>query len=106
MTMPVVPRIKFENISVLNSNPDQDQPSINQRKVKTSNLSPRESEILALLAEGLTDKEIVCKLSSSFTTVRTHLNRIYEKMQVRCRTEASVKYIRWCHEITQSSQKF
>jgi DNA-binding NarL/FixJ family response regulator len=56
-------------------------------------LSPRESEIMALLAEGLTDKEIVCRLSSRYTTVRTHLNRIYGKMAVRSRTEAVVKYL-------------
>jgi DNA-binding NarL/FixJ family response regulator len=64
------------------------------KKVNKVNLSPRESEILALLAEGLTDKEIVYRLSSSFTTVRTHLTRIYGKMQARSRTEAVVKYLR------------
>jgi len=64
------------------------------RNVKTVKLSPRESEILALLAEGLSDKEIVSRLSSSFTTVRTHLTRIYGKMQARSRTEAAVIYLR------------
>jgi DNA-binding NarL/FixJ family response regulator len=72
----------------------QNNNSMYPRNVKTVKLSPRESEILALLAEGLTDKEIVSRLSSSFTTVRTHLTRIYGKMQVRCRTEAAVKYLR------------
>ena len=66
---------------------------MNPKIINIVKLSPRESEILALLAEGLTDKEIVCRLSSSFTTVRTHLTRIYTKMEVRSRTEAVVKYL-------------
>ncbi len=60
----------------------------------TSQLSARESEILALLAEGLSNKEIGSKLNISFTTVRTHLMHIYEKLHVRCRTEAAAKYLR------------
>ncbi len=42
-------------------------------------LTPREHEILTLLAKGCLDKEIVGKLGISFTTVRTHLKHIYEK---------------------------
>jgi DNA-binding NarL/FixJ family response regulator len=75
------------------------------RNVKTIKLSPRELEIMALLAEGLSDKEIVCRLSSSFTTVRTHLTRIYRKMQARSRTEAAVKYLR-CATDDYSRQAF
>ena len=61
---------------------------------KTGQLSGRESEILALVAEGLSNKEIGSKLNISFTTVRTHLMHIYEKLHVRCRTEAAAKYLR------------
>lgn len=61
---------------------------------ETEQLSGRESEILALLAEGLSNKEIGVKLSISFSTVRTHLMHIYEKLHVRCRTEAAAKYLR------------
>lgn len=61
---------------------------------ETEQLSGRESEILALLAEGLSNKEIGAKLSISFTTVRTHLMHIYEKLHVHCRTEAAAKYLR------------
>jgi DNA-binding NarL/FixJ family response regulator len=57
-------------------------------------LSSREMEILALLAEGLSNKEIGTRLQISFDTVRTHLMHIYEKLHVRCRTEAAVKYLR------------
>lgn len=61
---------------------------------ETAQLSGRESEILALLAEGLSNKEIGARLNISFSTVRTHLMHIYEKLHVRCRTEAAAKYLR------------
>lgn len=60
----------------------------------TEQLSAREMEILALLAEGLSNKEIGTRLHISFGTVRTHLMHIYEKLHVRCRTEAAAKYLR------------
>lgn len=58
------------------------------------NLSPREKQILDLLVEGLIDKEIAHELGISRETVRTHLGKIYHKLQVRSRTEAVVKYLR------------
>lgn len=61
---------------------------------ETAQLSAREVEILALLAEGFSNKEIGTRLHISFTTVRTHLMHIYEKLHVRCRTEAAAKYFR------------
>lgn len=61
---------------------------------QTEQLSAREMEILALLAEGLSNKEIGARLHISFATVRTHLMHIYEKLHVRCRTEAAAKYLR------------
>ena len=57
-----------------------------------SELSPREMEILDLVAKGLTNKEIGPALSISYDTVRAHLRRIYENLHVRCRTEAVMKY--------------
>jgi DNA-binding NarL/FixJ family response regulator len=57
-------------------------------------LSAREMEILALLAEGLSNKEIALRLTITAGTVRAHLMRIYEKLHVRCRTEAAVEYLR------------
>lgn len=61
---------------------------------ETDQLSAREMEILALVAEGLSNKEIGTRLHISFATVRTHLMHIYEKLHVRCRTEAAAKYLR------------
>jgi DNA-binding NarL/FixJ family response regulator len=60
----------------------------------TQQLSSREMEILALLAEGLANKEIAARLNISPGTVRGHLMHIYEKLHVRCRTEAAMKYFR------------
>jgi DNA-binding NarL/FixJ family response regulator len=56
-------------------------------------LSPREQEILGLLANGALYKEIAGDLGISLDTVRTHLRRIYEKLHVHTRTEAVVKYL-------------
>ena len=61
---------------------------------ETETLSPREQEILALLAEGLSNKEISARLFISFFTVRAHLMHIYEKLHVRSRTEAAAKFLR------------
>ncbi len=61
---------------------------------ETANLTPREGEILSHLAKGLRYKEIADTLFISVETVRSHLRRIYEKLHVRSRTEAVVKYLR------------
>lgn len=55
-------------------------------------LSSRETEILDLVAKGLTNKEIGPLLNIGYDTVRAHLRRIYEKLHVRCRAEAVMKY--------------
>jgi DNA-binding NarL/FixJ family response regulator len=56
-------------------------------------LTRREEEILALLAQGYVAKEIAQKLLLSYATVRTHLHHIYEKLHVSSKTEAVVKYL-------------
>jgi DNA-binding NarL/FixJ family response regulator len=57
-------------------------------------LTSRELEILAQLSKGLRYKEIGDNLFISVETVRTHLRKIYEKLQVRNSTEAVLKYLR------------
>ncbi len=57
-------------------------------------LTARESEILMLLAQGLSNKEIAHKMEIASSTVRSHLEHIFEKLHVRCRTEAAAKYLR------------
>lgn len=55
-------------------------------------LTNREEEILHLLSKGYRYKEIAEKLFISMDTVRSHIRHIYEKLQVRSRTEAVLKY--------------
>jgi DNA-binding NarL/FixJ family response regulator len=57
----------------------------------TAGLSPREKEIVALLAKGHLYKEIASQLGISVETVRTHIHNTYEKLHVRSRTEAVMK---------------
>ena len=73
---------------------------------KPANVSPgdaltqRESEILALLSEGLSNKEIADRVQISYDTVRAHLRHIYEKLHVRGRTEAVRKYLKASNPVT------
>lgn len=55
-------------------------------------LSPREWEVLRLLARGYAYKEIADSLGISMPTVNTHIHRIYEKLQVRSRSEAVARF--------------
>jgi DNA-binding NarL/FixJ family response regulator len=50
--------------------------------------SARESEIVELIALGLGDKEIAARLGISRRTVRTHLERLFDDLQVRSRAAA------------------
>jgi DNA-binding NarL/FixJ family response regulator len=59
-----------------------------------SKLTARESGILKLLAEGLSNKEIAHKSKITPGTVRIHLEHIFKKLHVRCRTEAAAKFHR------------
>jgi DNA-binding NarL/FixJ family response regulator len=60
----------------------------------TEGLSPREQEVLDCLSKGFLYKEIADKLGISYETVHTYIRRIYEKLQVRTRTEAVAKFLR------------
>jgi DNA-binding NarL/FixJ family response regulator len=56
-------------------------------------LTPREQEVLTLLAKGYLYKEIANNLGISINTLRNHLRTIYDKLHVHSRTEATVKYL-------------
>ncbi|MGA9780402.1 MAG: response regulator [Limisphaerales bacterium] len=68
--------------------------------VSGDGLTQRESEILVLLSEGLSNKEIADRVKISYDTVRAHLRHIYEKLHVRGRTEAVRKYLKSSTPIT------
>lgn len=63
------------------------------RAAELAKLSPRETEVLAALAQGLPYKQIAAKLELSEHTVRIHIRGIYRKLSVNSRTEAVVKYL-------------
>lgn len=56
-------------------------------------LSPREAEVLDLLAKGFLYKEISDQMKISYATVHTHIRHVYEKLHVRSRTEAVAKHL-------------
>jgi DNA-binding NarL/FixJ family response regulator len=59
---------------------------------QTVELSPREREVLELLARGYLYKEIAEMLKISVQTVNTYIRRVYEKLHVRSRAQAVAKY--------------
>ncbi|MFN8653769.1 MAG: helix-turn-helix transcriptional regulator [Gemmatimonadales bacterium] len=59
-----------------------------ERKVESLGLTPRELEILELIAEGLSNREIALRLAVSENTVKTHSSRVFDKLGARRRTQA------------------
>ena len=57
-------------------------------------LSEREIDVLKLVVEGLSNREIAQKLTISAATVRTHVEHILEKLRVSGRTQAAVEAVR------------
>lgn len=55
--------------------------------------SPRQVQIIGLIATGASDKEIAGKLGISVPTVRTHLQRLYRDRGLRNRAEAVAKLV-------------
>jgi len=66
-------------------------PERNHRAVSALGISERELEVLDLLAAGHSNKEIAKRLDVSPNTVKTHVARLYEKLEAKRRTEAILK---------------
>jgi DNA-binding CsgD family transcriptional regulator len=66
----------------------------NDAAIRSLGLSPRECEILALLASGQSNKEMARTLSISPNTIKTHVARVYEKLEVARRVQA-IEKARW-----------
>jgi two-component system, NarL family, response regulator LiaR len=70
--------------------------SFQKKEIKTQisdyKITPREIEILGLLAEGLSYKEIAAQIFISVKTIRKHIYNIYEKLHVHSRLEALNKF--------------
>jgi RNA polymerase sigma factor (sigma-70 family) len=83
---PMTMHIARKVVQSLQTNASMAQPA--------ESLSEREQQVLDLLSQGLIYKEIAEKLGISYETVHTYIRRIYEKLQVRTRTEAVAKFLR------------
>lgn len=69
------------------------QEPVKPEKKEIPGLTPRESQILELLAKGKVPKEVGYELHISYETVRDYLKSVYQKLHVRSRTEAVIKYL-------------
>ncbi|RZJ48668.1 MAG: response regulator transcription factor, partial [Flavobacterium sp.] len=65
-----------------------DEFKFNRAAADNLGLSDREIEVLELMANGLSNQEIADKLFISLNTIKTHISRIFEKMDVKRRTQA------------------
>ena len=63
----------------------------NTRAQQTLGISARELEVLELLAAGRSNKEIASRLDVSPNTVKTHVAKLYDKLEVKRRTEAILR---------------
>ncbi len=64
-------------------------------KKELAGLTPREAQILELLAQGKVAKEVAFELGLSYETVRDYMKSVYQKLHVRSRTEAVIKYFQY-----------
>ena len=64
---------------------------LNESLVAQLELSKRELEILGLLAQGHSNQEIAAKLFVSLSTVKTHIQNLFEKLDVKRRIQAVEK---------------
>jgi len=62
--------------------------TLNERKLEQLGITPRELEILGLIASGLSTREIAERISVSENTVKTHSSRVFDKLGARRRTQA------------------
>ena len=67
---------------------------VNEAAIRSLGLTPRECEILRQLASGQSNKELARSLDISPNTVKTHIARLYAKLEVRNRVEA-IEKARW-----------
>lgn len=68
--------------------PPQDNFVLNEKEVANLGLSTREVEVLQLMAQGKSNQEIADRLFISLNTVKTHNSKLFEKMEVKRRTQA------------------
>ncbi len=65
------------------------------RKLEALGITPRELEILELIAQGLSNREIAERVNVSENTVKTHSSRVFDKLGARRRTQAVQRGKEW-----------
>ncbi len=86
---PMTPEVARKVLDTLADNEDQ-----KDQKDATYEITPRQRDILRLMADGLVKKEIADALNISINTVSTHMQRVYEKLHVTTNTGAVAKALR------------
>lgn len=86
----IQPRVAQKILKMMVDMPSsQEQPAVkNEIQAKLDRLTAREREVLEGIAEGLNNKELAEKFCIGHTTVKTHVNRMMQKLELRDRVEA------------------
>ena len=82
---------KVRTVVVVQPAPEAPGVEVDEKELARLGLSGREQEVLQLMAEGLSNQEIADRLFVSLNTIKTHCSRIFEKLDVRRRTQAIEK---------------
>jgi DNA-binding NarL/FixJ family response regulator len=83
----VIREVRVPEVRIQESEPF----TLNAEKLKELGITPREHEILGLIAEGLSNREIGERLCVSENTVKTHSSRVFDKLGVNRRVQAVLK---------------
>ena len=76
--------VVVKEVAVLTTQPF----AVNQERLRELSITKRELEILALIAQGMSNREIAEKLFVSENTVKSHSSRLFDKLSVKRRTQA------------------
>lgn len=87
LTKPKLQTIIVEKQILVEATPSSGS-EINQKAIEALGLSKRELEVLQLMAKGLSNTEIADRLFVSLNTIKTHVSKLFEKMEVKRRTQA------------------
>lgn len=85
LTKPKIKTIIIEKEIFLKSH---EEFKLNEDEIKKLNLSHRELEVLQLMSQGLSNQEIASRLFVSLNTIKTHTSNVFDKMDVKSRTQA------------------